>query len=259
MFVKNSDDIDMDVALDELIGYDDVGGVWGKGLAAFVDHRDPAHPNYKGWNWNNYYKLINGLGELMSNKGATNGYYCINDDLIAMIDKTLTSFKATNAQLRGVRHTLGTVLYYYDDDTSQWIIPNELKDIMTGYLPQILQEYTGYNADLLSVASNMLVDDGFLEYFLTNLSSPHPSEDVFNQLYEFLNLDLIKSKDSRLWDDLNELMIGLVVRLNETLEGRSNKAASFEDYTKPVYSSPSEYLYSDEFDPYSGLGQLLTK
>ena len=262
MFVKNSDDIDMDVALDELIGYDDVGGnpyVWGKGLAAFVDHRDSAHPNYQGWNWNNYYKLVNGLGELMSNQGATNGYYCINDDLIEMIDKTLTSFKATNAQLKGVRHTLGTVLYYYDDDTSQWIIPNELNDILTGYLPQILQEYTGYNADLLSVASNMLVDDGFVEYFMTNLSSPHPSEDVFNQLYEFLNLDLIKSKDSRLWDDLNELMIGLVVRLNETLEGSSYKAASFEDYTKPVYLSPSEYLYSDEFDPYSGLGQLLTK
>ena len=262
MFVKNSDDIDMDVALDELIGYDDVGGnpyVWGKGLAAFVDHRDSAHPNYQGWNWNNYYKLVNGLGELMSNQGATNGYYCINDDLIEMIDKTLTSFKATNAQLKGVRHTLGTVLYYYDDDTSQWIIPNELNDILTGYLPQILQEYTGYNADLLSVASNMLMDDGFVEYFMSNLSSPHPSEDVFNQLYEFLNLDLIKSKDSRLWDDLNELMIGLVVRLNETLEGSSYKAASFEDYTKPVYLSPSEYLYSDEFDPYSGLGQLLTK
>ncbi len=262
MFVKNSDDIDMDVALDELIGYDDAGGnpyVWGKGLAAFVDHRDSAHPNYQGWNWNNYYKLVNGLGELMSNQGATNGYYCINDDLIEMIDKTLTSFKATNAQLKGVRHTLGTVLYYYDDDTSQWIIPNELNDILTGYLPQILQEYTGYNADLLSVASNMLVDDGFVEYFMSNLSSPHPSEDVFNQLYEFLNLDLIKSKDSRLWDDLNELMIGLVVRLNETLEGSSYKAASFEDYTKPVYLSPSEYLYSDEFDPYSGLGQLLTK
>lgn len=262
MFVKNSDDIDLDVALDELIGYDDVGGnpyVWGKGLAAFVDHRDPTHPNYKVWNWNNYYKLVNGLGELMSNQGATNGYYCINDDLIEMIDKTLTSFKATNAQLKGVRHTLGTVLYYYDDDTSQWIIPNELNDIMTGYLPQILQEYTGYNADLLSVASNMLVDDGFVEYFMTNLSSPHPSADVFNQLYEFLNLDLIKSKDSRLWDDLNELMIGLVVRLNETLEGSSYKTASFEDYTKPVYLSPSEYLYSDEFDPYSGLGQLLTK
>jgi len=262
MFVKNSDDIDMDVALDELIGYDDVGGnpyVWGKGLAAFVDHRDSAHPNYQGWNWNNYYKLVNGLGELMSNQGATNGYYCINDDLIEMIDKTLTSFKATNAQLKGVRHTLGTVLYYYDDDTSQWIIPNELNDILTGYLPQILQEYTGYNADLLSVASNMLMDDGFVEYFMSNLSSPHPSEDVFNQLYEFLNLDLIKSKDSRLWDDLNELMIGLVVRLNETLEGSSYKAASFEDYTKPVYLSPSEYLYNDEFDPYSGLGQLLTK
>jgi len=252
--------VNLNTALDELIGSSDTDNTpetGEKGLAVFVDGR-PVDNSNPDRNWINYYKLMNGVGELLSNNGLTTGTYNITEDLITVLDNTLTSFKATNNQLKGLRHTLGTVLYYYDDSTSQWIVPNELKDITTRYLPQILQAFDGRYNDLLVVANNMLVDDGFMEYFMTNLSSSYPTEDVLTQLYDFLGTDLIANADSRLWDDLNELILQLVVLMNDS-KTRSYRTYSFEDYTKPVYTSFSDYLYSNEFDPYSGLGQVLTR
>ena len=263
MFNPTDDDVSLDTALDELIGStdtDETPEAGEKGLAVFVDGRydsydsnDDSNPDRK---WNNYYKLMNGIAELMSNQGKTTGQYCITNDLISVIDKSLTSFQATDAQLKGLRHTLGAVLYYYDG--SQWVVPNELNDILTGNLPQILNGFSGHYANLLTVANNMLVDDGFMEYFMTNLSSSYPSQQVLEELYAFLGTDLIANPDSRLWDDLGELLVAFASMMNDLNESRYYKS-TFEDLTKPAYTSPAEYLYSDEFDPYSGLGQVLTK
>jgi len=112
---------------------------------------------------------------------------------------------------------------------------------------------------LMTVANNMLVDDGFVEYFMTNLSSSYPSQQVLEELYAFLGTDLIANPDSRLWDDLGELLIAFASMMNDVEGAKYYKTATFEDLTKPVYTSPAEYLYSQEFDPYSGLGQILTK
>lgn len=252
--------VNLNTALDELIGSsdtDDTPEPGEKGLAVFVDDR-PVDNSNPDRNWINYNKLMTGLGELLSNKGTAAGTYNITEDLITVVNRTLTSFSATNDELKGLRHTLGTALYYYDDSTSQWVVPNELKDITTSYLPQVLQAFNGRYDDLLVVANNMLIDDGFMEYFMTNLSSSYPTQDVLTQLYDFLGTDLVANADSRLWNDLNELLLSLVIMMNDTSQARSYRS-TFEDYTKPVYNSMSEYLYSDEFDPYSGLGQILMR
>ncbi|NMB65487.1 MAG: hypothetical protein GYA16_11545, partial [Spirochaetes bacterium] len=257
MFDITDDDVSLDTALDELIGStdtDETPEANEKGLAVFVDGRSDSNPDR---NWNNYYKLMNGIAELMSNQGSTTGQYCITNDLISVIDKSLTSFQATDAQLKGLRHTLGALLYYYDG--SQWVVPNELNDILTGYLPQILHGFAGHYNNLMTVANNMLVDDGFVEYFMTNLSSSYPSQQVLEELYAFLGTDLIANPDSRLWDDLGELLIAFASMMNDVEGSKYYKATTFEDLTRPSYSSPTEYLYSEEFDPYSGLGQVLTK
>ncbi|MEW6527121.1 MAG: hypothetical protein AB1444_10685 [Spirochaetota bacterium] len=254
---ENHGIVNFNTALDELIGFSDTDNIPEnneKGLAVFVDGRDDSNPDR---NWNNYYKLMNGIAELMSSHGTTTGQYNITEDLITVLDKSLTSFTATDSQLKGLRHTLGAVLYYYDG--SQWVVPNELNDILTTNLPTILNGFSGHYANLLTVANNMLVDDGFMEYFMTNLSSRYPSQQVLEELYAFLGTDLIANPDSRLWDDLGELLVALASMMNDVEAGRYYKATTFEDYSKPVISSPSEYLYSDEFDPYSGLGQVLTK
>lgn len=252
--------VNLNTALDELIGSsdtDDIPEAGEKGLAVYVDGK-PVDNSNPDRNWINYNKLMTALSELLSNQGSTAGTYTITQDLITVLDKTLTSFTATPKQLKGLRHTVGTALYYYDDSTSQWIVPNELKDITTSYLPQILQAFNGRYDDLLVVANNMLIDDGFVEYFMSNLSSSYPTQDVLTQLYDFLGIDLVANADSRLWSDLNELLLSLVIMMNDTSQARSYRA-TFEDYTKPVYNSMSEYLYSDEFDPYSGLGQILMR
>ncbi|MDH7555029.1 MAG: hypothetical protein QHH74_15405 [Spirochaetota bacterium] len=254
---ENHGTVNFNTALNELIGSSDTDttpDAGEKGLAVFVDGRDDSNPDR---NWNNYYKLMNGIAELMSNQGSTTGQYCITNDLISVIDKSLTSFQATDAQLKGLRHTLGALLYYYDG--SQWVVPNELNDILTGYLPQILHGFAGHYNNLMTVANNMLVDDGFVEYFMTNLSSSYPSQQVLEELYAFLGTDLIANPDSRLWDDLGELLIAFASMMNDVEGSKYYKATTFEDLTRPSYSSPTEYLYSEEFDPYSGLGQVLTK
>ncbi|HXK66415.1 MAG TPA: hypothetical protein PK348_09120, partial [Spirochaetota bacterium] len=83
-------------------------------------------------------------------------------------------------------------------------------------------------------------------------------QQVLEELYAFLGTDLIANPDSRLWDDSAELLVAFASMMNDLNESRYYKS-TFEDLTKPAYTSPAEYLYSDEFDPYSGLGQVLTK
>jgi len=259
VFTKNDDDIDLDKALEELIGYDASGDdQWGKGLAAFVDHRDSTHPNYKGYNWINFYKMINGVGELLSNNGPiTNGRFCITEDLITILDKTLTSVTASNEQLKALRHTLGITMTYYDDDLDAWVNAPELSALLLNKIPQLLDAYKGNNLNLLIAGLNMLQDDGFVEYTLQTMKTDYPSQQVFEELHAFMGSDMISNPNSRLWNDLEELITQFAIMLDDS--SRHYKTATFEDLTKPVYTSPAEYLYSQEFDPYSGLGQILTK
>jgi len=260
MFTKDDNDLDLDKALEELIGYDAAGSdQWGKGLAAFVDHRDSTHPNYKGYSWKNFYKMINGVGELLSNNGPlTNGNFCITEDLISMLDKTLTSVTATNEQLKALRHTLGVTMTYYDADLNAWVNAPELSAILFNKLPQLLNAYKGNNLNLLIAGLNMMQDDGFVEYMLTTMKTDYPSKQVFEELYAFLGSDLVANPDSRLWNDVEELITQFAVMLDNS-SSKSYRATTFDEYINPVYSNSSEYLYSNEFDPYTGLGMILTK
>jgi hypothetical protein len=260
MFTKDDNDLDLDKALEELIGYDAAGSdQWGKGLAAFVDHRDSTHPNYKCYTWKNFYKMINGVGELLSNNGPlTNGSFCITEDIITMLDKTLTSVTATHAQLKALRHTLGVTMTYYDADAGQWVNAEELSAILFNKLPQLLNAYKGNNLNLLIAGLNMMQDDGFVEYLLSTMKTDYSSKQVYEELYAFLGSDLVANPDSRLWNDVEELITQFAVMLDDS-DSRSYRATTFDEYINPVYSTSSEYLYSSQFDPYSGLGMVLTK
>jgi hypothetical protein len=146
---------------------------------------------------------------------------------------------------------------YYDDDLDAWVNAPELSALLLNKIPQLLDAYKGNNLNLLIAGLNMLQDDGFVEYTLQTMKTDYPSQQVFEELHAFMGSDMISNPNSRLWNDLEELITQFAIMLDDS--SRHYKTATFEDLTKPVYTSPAEYLYSQEFDPYSGLGQILTK
>lgn len=259
MFTKRPEDIDLDIALDEIIGSDTLD----KGLALFVDHRNPNHVNYiDGYTWNNYYKLMWGIGELMSTKGFTNGKYCLTEDVIDLIDNTLTKFEATDKQLTALRHTLGMLFTYYDKESNSWVNAQELTVLLTQKLPQLMQCYDGHYLNLLQIASILLEDDGFADYFISTLHSDYPSQQIFEELYSFLSNDDpivgISNPNSLLWKDLQELLVAFL-ELMDAADHNRCYVVDYDNFTSKYFSSKAEYLYSEEFDPYSALGWVLSK
>jgi len=258
MFADNKRDVDvsLDALLDEIVGSDDLG----KGLAVFVDHREPGHDEYiDGYNWDNYEKIISGLGELMSDDGVTNGEFCITEDLINVLDSTLTSFYATDVELRGLRHTLGSIMTYYDHENSMWMYPSDLTRIINTHLPQIITAYQGHHQNLIFFANSMLMKDGFIEYLLANLDSRYPAEDVYTQLHAFLGNELVCLPDSALWCDLNELLISFVDMMIQQNGLTVAKASLFEETVYMPEVAPTAKYDSYNIDPYTALGEILSK
>jgi len=256
MFTTREVDVNLDSLLDELIGSDPLG----KGLAVFVDHREESHPDYiEGYNWDNYYKLTEGIGELLSKKGSTSGEYCITDNLVNVLESTLSSFNATDAQLKGVRHTLGSVFTEYDDAQGKWVYPQDLKNILTVHLPDILDAYQGHHQNLIFFANSMLMKDGFIEYLLANLDSRYPAEDVYTQLHAFLGNELVCLPDSALWCDLNELLISFVDMIIQQNGLTAASASLFEETVYMPEVAPTAKYDSYNIDPYTALGEILSK
>ncbi len=257
MYAMRDVDVNMDALLDELIGYSDNdpnNDHNGKGLAVFVDNRSDSNPDR---NWDNYYRLMNGIGELMSNNGSTSGQYNITGNLVNVLDSALSSFDATDAQLRGLRHTLGSVFTSYDTDQEMWVYPQDLKRILTIHLPQILDAYQGHYENLVYFANTMLMDDGFVEYLLANLDSRYPAEDVYTQLYAFMGNELVCNPDSELWCDLNELLISFVDMMIEQNNLDVERSLFEETVYMPGLTASTEKTYN--LDPYTGLGEILSK
>jgi hypothetical protein len=274
MFTKADTDIDLNVLLDEMIGYDGTpGDVWGKGLNAFVDHRTSGHPYYMGYDWNNFDKITAATGELMSTIGTTQGQYCVTEDVINLMDKLLSSFSAEPEELVGLRHTLAMLFVYHDG--TDWQYPDELKQILTAKLPELLAKFGAvdgheqcYN-DILTMGGGLMKDNGFLEYMLSHLSTKYSTDEVLTQLDDLLakqdasGKDFFLNPESSFYTQLFEMLYGFLRVMDPTVE----KAAylSYDEEVNPFYTykgiKPPEKVAPSAYygvDIYGALGELLS-
>ncbi|MDY6932991.1 MAG: hypothetical protein SVZ03_02055 [Spirochaetota bacterium] len=212
----------------------------------------PAPPEYE--DWSNFDKLMDALGELLSDNGETEGRYNIIEDLIALIDKFFRQVDATDDNLRGLRHTLGSVLTKYTN--GEWEYPDQINHILEFELPRILEAFKGHYDNLLIVADAILSDidsanggeNNFLIYFIKNFTSRYPTKDVLEQLYDFLGIDLVKRADSSLWAELADLLVDFADMIEE-----DELPGWFET---DIFHSNKNIMESA--DPFRAMGEILS-
>jgi len=266
IFTKDASlDVDLDIGLNEFIGTsdtDEIPETGEKGLAVFVDNR-PLNNSNPDRNWINFDKMFNGIAELLSTTGTTQGQYCITPDLISLLDKMFTGVELEDEHLKALRHMLGVLLYKYDYSTSTWVVPADLKNLLTDNLPGILASYAGNYNDLLSFVNDMLADDGFLEEFLQDFNTSYTAEELLQQIYDLLGDELITNPNSALWSNLGQILTLLYINLDEAEKGvyQSQSDGSFDRfvYQTPYNGDAGDYIFSPDFNPYQTLGLILSK
>jgi|GEM_PF-1264030 len=194
------------------------------GLSQYPDDR--PNPN----DWDNFNKVIEALGAVLSKKGLYEDKYTVMEEVINIIDILLTSIDITDDDIRGLRHSLGIVFAKYNTDKSQWEYPDELSDIIINILPDVLEVFKGNYKDLLVFVNSISKNGGFLKYFVHALDSLNDTEEIIKQLSKetvvvdkkyvgsdvviiskkelpgFLFSDLVSKHDSSLWSGLAELL-----------------------------------------------------
>ena len=249
--VIRPEDVNLEEVIAEWVGSDESG----TGLASFIDHRDPEHPNYRGYTWDNFNKLIDGLGELMSDNGETKGQYNIMEELISVVNKLFERVDADERDIRGLRHTLGSIFTKFNGELAAWEYPEDIDHIIIEDVTTILETFKEKNGEkhysnLLRLLTELMGDNDFLEYLLRELSSEYSSGDVVQQLFDFMGDPRyrITEHDSPVLNDLTELI------------------GDFADMMNPddtSLSSGSNLFHSNagvkDADPFSGLGEILSK
>ncbi|MCX7677827.1 MAG: hypothetical protein N2316_01270 [Spirochaetes bacterium] len=237
MFTKRNVDVDLDVALDELVGADSLG----KGLAVFVDFRNPEHKNYKGYNWLNYYKLMYGISELFSKNGKlTNGKYNITDDVIDLLKNALSNTSASANEMAALRHTLAMLFIYYQN--GEWREAQELTDLLTEELPRLMDVFNGRYFDLLKLAMIALEENGLVDYIVTNVHTDYPWQQVINELYAFLsstdNITGISNINSVFWNDVEDLLVQLIALLDESVNRQGARYSVTAETLNSLFNQP---------------------
>jgi len=245
--------IRLDTIIEELVGEDQSDPLdFGTGIAVFPDYRDPEHPNYKGYNWDNFNRIVDALGELLSNNGKTGGEYNIMEELIAIIDKLFTGVDATDKDIRAIRHTLGSLFTKYDKGSQEWEYSDDLAYILSDELPEILDVFEGNYGNLLVLLDALMKSkgnsEGFLLYVMKTLKSAYPTRDVIEQLRAFIKTDIIARHDSALWSDTAELLLDFVDMIKE-----EEQPGWFEN--DPFHGTGD---VRNNSDPYRALGELLS-
>ena len=228
------EDVIVDKSLHSLVGHNKTATLPGTGLAAYPDERDPGDPNYEGKSWDLFNDTVPRLGELLSDRGLTAGKYNIMEDVIAIVDKCLAKVNPSDSQIRALVHTLGIVATYYD---SGWLYPDDVKTIVTEYMPLILE--VSVNSPDYAAGENMrmaaeLTDDfmrpgGIADYIANTAASDYATGEIFDDLFRFLGDPLINDINSRLWDDIvemNEGMIEAMLRSRDIWAGNCMKSSS---------------------------------
>ena len=150
---------------------------------------------------------MDALGNLLKEDSA----YSIMGELTSIIDKFLNSVDPTEADIRGLRHTLGSIFaeYYYNSDTEiwEWSYPDELRDILVVELPEILKKFDGKYPELLTLVDNVLQEGGLIEDIkdiLSGITSDVSVEQIFSDFHEYLVY--LKDPEHSLWSNLYELI-----------------------------------------------------
>ena len=233
------EDINFDKIIEEFIGSDESG----KGLAVVPDTR----PNPE--DWDNFNKLVDALGELLSDNGETGGKYNIMEELISLIDILNTKVDASDIHLRGFRHTIGSIFTKYNKSHGEWEYPDDLSHIITDELPEILEVFQGHYNDLLVLVDSLAKEDGFLEYLIYTFDSAYTGRDIFEQLHAFLGTDIIARHDSKFWNEFAELLVDFSELIGDAGPGWLND---------DTFQANSRREVIDSAEPYEGLGELLS-
>ena len=207
-FKKQKYDLDLDIILNEIIGSKETN----KGIYLFVKNRPQKS------DWNNFDFTVNMLGAMLSDKTKYADKYRILNHIINISTNILKGFTASPKQLSALRHTIGMLFAYYDKENEKWLPSNETKNILTVYLPQILEVYKGNYKAAFIVLKSMTRNNGLIEYFLKNINTDEKSEKIIKELHEFLSSNLIANKNSSFWHDISKLMTDLADMLEEEQE-----------------------------------------
>ena len=234
---KRPEDLDLETILNEVIG----SRLSYKGLASFVYNRsetkkedcynvygfcldqcegsdEECHSscleNYnfcldQCYDWDNFDRVIWGLGELLSNQGFSEGKYNLVENLINFIDKILNKIEPTDLELSALRHTLGILFSKYDQEEG-WIYQEEVKNILTEHLPNFIRVFDDNYSSLFLLGGFLAEDDSFFEYFCQNLHSDFSALVTAEQWYDFLGTNLVENPNSELWEDLIEIIEGAI-------------------------------------------------
>jgi len=252
------EDVIVDKTLHSLVGHNKTATLPNTGLAAYPDERDPADPNYEGKSWNLFNDTLSRLGELLSSKGTSSGTYNIMEDVIGIVDKCLAKVNPTEAQIKSLVHTLGIVATYYDGG---WIYPDDVKTIVTEYLPKILEtqannpEYpNGENMRMGALISHDFLNPGGLADYVTDtIESEYSAREIIEDLWRFLGDPLISDENSRLWNDIVEMNEGMIESMLRSKDhpGRDLYEASDFQYNGPT----GDVIY----DYFGGLGKVFSR
>ena len=251
--------IDLDVILEEVIGsYENTG----KGLGGFIyrrEHSGDPDP------WGNYNRFMDSLPELLSDKGSTNGEYNIMEDFISVIDDLFMKVEAEEDELKGVRHTIGTMLYRYEGGS--WKVSDEVVNLVTDHFPDLYSSYRdsgGSASKFLKFAGLFLKDEGFVQYLTTVMGTSYSTKEVMVQLEEFLGSDLVYYSDP-LWNDLADFLFFSSQCMKNPMSNHVHMSMTdpLTHYTNSVYGfQTTDYEQAapeEKDDPYTTLGKLLSK
>ena len=252
------EDIIIDKSLHSLIGHNKTSTVQGTGLAAYPDERDISDPNFEGKSWNLFNDTISRLGELLSNNGTTKGNYNVMEDVINIVDKCLAKVNPTEEQIKALVHTIGISATYYDGN---WIYPDDVKTIITEYLPLML-EISANNPDFTQgenmrmaalLSSDFMRPGGFADYIVHTAETDYSAREIIEDLYRFLSDPLISDIHSQLWDDLIEMNEGMLESMSRSMDN-----AGWEIYDKLgfQYNGPNGEVY---FDIFGNLGKVFSR
>lgn len=253
-------DVIVDKSLHSMVGHNKTATLPGTGLAAYPDERDPADPNgnYEGKSWNLFNDTLGRLGELLSSEGTTAGKYNIMEDVISIVDKTLAKVNPTDDQIRAMVHTLGIIATYYDGG---WIYPDDVKKVVTEYLPLILEAQAnnpdypdGENMRMAALISNDMIRPGGLADYISNtMETDYSAREIFDDIFRFLGDPLIANPDSRLWSDIVEMNEGMIEAM---IRCKDKTGSELYDLLGYQYNGPSGEV---TFDYFGNVGRVFSR
>lgn len=294
LFGLRPTDCSVDTLLDEAVGSrDDIDksaapldpAQWvlttpGKGFVGFVNRRETGSdanafyeeqrplPDGHSWDWSNLNRMIFAMRSLLADDGPNGDTYYIMDEITDLVEKLLARVSATEAEMTGLRHTLGMIMTSYNDTNADtigdtWEVNEDLRDLLTFYLPDIMETFDGEYDDLMLIAYNLFKTGGLMPSIFYGFSTSAPWDELLSDLNYMLTQDPFFSDPAArpsIWlgeNSLTELLVDMVNMIGE------------DWYTRLVFEGPGSYVTSVyalsdeesevlEFNPYKTLGLILS-